>query len=670
MHIQDEAKEEESIDSILAVMGGSADREAARRVLRKCDGDTDKAALAMLDGDRGEELQPALWRSQSQDAISNPQLRPSRVPTRPNSPVIDLTGDDANDDLSRALKASLQTVNPEGPKFGPSERPPDPNWAVVPSNVEAGSEAQFYQTLERAIEASLEPSYHNDASEPYEPIPAAIREIGCPVALRPTAQDMVHAALILQGLFFVPQVRERVASWRPSPPPGVAEVPPPTSGPEFLLWTLLEIFAHMDLARLPELTVDVALRAFEAERWSTLAEQPGDLSCKFLVHVCSMLEKLFTDQYISEGHSPPRSPRPRCLHFQYGNSASEPGGFLQETCVVKVEVTGGENDDLIGRLSAQLSKPHDAVSKQDVIFEPSDVVAFQLSRSSGNIFQGTSGEKKIERKPFKYPKHIFLDQFLKENVELAKSKRTQQREMNEEVEKLVLHKKSLTHFNEKDTLKALRSSLYYFEHVAEAKGDQERLNAIQATVTKLRGIITKVEKEIQCTEDKIKKIHADSATLFDCPELQKVRYDLRVVFVHDGLYGRKHLYSYVQEKGIWWKTADSLITQVPEETVLNDAAGLHLHAGPYLLIYSRALPESTEEEIPLPWPEHLKETVKRNNEILFEQLSQQTIAGLNFPPSSPTTPARSLAQTPSECTIGSTGVEPSLSEDERMDVTL
>jgi len=51
------------------------------------------------------------------------------------------------------------------------------------------------------------------------------------------------------------------------------------------------------------------------------------------------------------------------------------------------------------------------------------------------------------------------------------------------------------------------------------------------------------------------------------------------------------------------KTAPCLcvLPQVPEETVLTDATGFHLGAGPYMLIYSRAVPEGDQE--PLPWPE-------------------------------------------------------------------
>jgi hypothetical protein len=43
--------------------------------------------------------------------------------------------------------------------------------------------------------------------------------------------------------------------------------------------------------------------------------------------------------------------------------------------------------------------------------------------------------------------------------------------------------------------------------------------------------------------------------------------------------------------------------QVSEETVLTDPTGFHLGAGPYMLIYSRAVLE--EDRGPLPWPEEV-----------------------------------------------------------------
>ena len=44
--------------------------------------------------------------------------------------------------------------------------------------------------------------------------------------------------------------------------------------------------------------------------------------------------------------------------------------------------------------------------------------------------------------------------------------------------------------------------------------------------------------------------------------ISAVKYDLRVVLMHDGFQGRNHIYSYVKYKGVWWKTVDSVVTEV------------------------------------------------------------------------------------------------------------
>ena len=206
MHmLPDEIREEETVDTLTGLMGDGFDREVARRILRKYGGDVEKAAGALIEGERGEELVGSLpatqsagasastWsagptqsQSQTQTQTSTPQTRldaPSAaLAGRPNTPVIDLTLDD-DPDLQRAMQESMSTLHsgsqsqmqayapsyaqaqaqlqaqslaqmyapsqgqgqgqttnqaqsqPERPVFGPSERPPDPNWAVVPSHV-------------------------------------------------------------------------------------------------------------------------------------------------------------------------------------------------------------------------------------------------------------------------------------------------------------------------------------------------------------------------------------------------------------------------------------------------------------------------------------------------------------------------------------------------------
>ena len=188
MHmLPDEIREEETVDMLTGLMGDGFDREVARRILRKYGGDVDKAAGALLEGERGEELMrptPAIpnmgggassWATgptqmQTQTSTSSSQTRldapAAALAGRPNTPVIDLTLDD-DPDLQRAVQESMNTLHsasqsqmqvyapvqgqgqgqapnhmqaqsqPDQPVFGPSERPSDPNWAVVPSHVSA-----------------------------------------------------------------------------------------------------------------------------------------------------------------------------------------------------------------------------------------------------------------------------------------------------------------------------------------------------------------------------------------------------------------------------------------------------------------------------------------------------------------------------------------------------
>lgn len=85
---------------------------------------------------------------------------------------------------------------------------------------------------------------------------------------------------------------------------------------------------------------------------------------------------------------------------------------------------------------------------------------------------------------------------------------------------------------------------------------------------------------LSAIDAQITQLKEKSAVLYDCPELKQHRvsarsatistmlnrraclqYDLRAVLVHDGLFGRMHLYSYVEQDGVWWKTVDHMVDQ-------------------------------------------------------------------------------------------------------------
>ncbi|PSR72130.1 hypothetical protein PHLCEN_2v11978 [Hermanssonia centrifuga] len=654
--------ERDKMRQIQEIMG--CDDAKALTFLRKKGGNVEQAITAILEdpgdepiaADVNDDIMSQLRDSAATVAVTSP----TKSGQAPSPPVIDLTADE-DDEMSRALKASLED---QGPAFGPSNRAPDPNWAVVPSNVEVHSElvSQDDQAISQAIEASL--NYAADSDNYDEPpLEERIRKGDSPVALRPTQSKLTYAALILHALFFVPQVRETIARFRPLSglydEGGVMIAHPPTSGPDFVLWSLLEIFVNMDFARMSELNVDEALNAFEASHWSTLIERPGDTSSEFYEKIARIIDEMLYTFIFSDHAS---GSWQRLFHFRYDSSDAAPtaAGPLdkrRDIAVVKVDIRGTPDaNDLLSCLCAEFFPAR--YEHQQAIFEPSAVIAFQLLHNTA--------EGKGERQKFSYPTHLYLDQFMKENVRLARKKRSLQWQLYGEAEKLTQRKASLTRFNDRDALADLRSSLHYYENIAEPHDNEERGADIQSTASALRTIVTRIESELEAIDKTITSLRQQADTVFSCPELQRYKYDLRVVIVHDGVYGRSHLYSYVKQKGIWWKTLDSVVTAVPEETVMEDTVGLHLGAGPYFLIYSRSIPEE-EEGAPSPWPESAKDIVKHNNQAFYELLAPEVRSNILDPNSPPTTPY--IIPTPTdEDTVSSMAVEPPLSREDRMQI--
>lgn len=150
-------EERAKVQQIMDIMCGACDEDKALTFLRRNSGSVDKAITALFDS--ATETEPTTSGtadySELRTAVAGvvaPQTPPgtSFVMIAPRvlqfvcaasqtdkAPVIDLTGDDEDDaELSRALKASLED---QGPTFGPSDRAPDPSWAVVPSDVSSQS---------------------------------------------------------------------------------------------------------------------------------------------------------------------------------------------------------------------------------------------------------------------------------------------------------------------------------------------------------------------------------------------------------------------------------------------------------------------------------------------------------------------------------------------------
>ncbi|KAK0469256.1 uncharacterized protein EV420DRAFT_1493348 [Desarmillaria tabescens] len=582
--------EEKQMQFLSSMMGDNFSTEVARRVLRKHNGSADKAAEALLAGDEGED-----------DAVVSIHTAGTTQPT-----VIDLTGDD-NEEVNRAIRMSLNEEETPPPKFGPSNRAPDPAWQVVPSNVSTSNDAQ----MEQAIQNSLEDFAMED--DGHLSVALAVREGGRPVAIRPEISNLAYAALIVQALYSVPQIRRRVSEVNLDAPV-MQEYPVEREA----LRLLQDMFVHQDLAQLSIILDQEVLQAFRAQPIHD-TQSICDLSIGFYNEVMAVLTRYLRAED-PEG-VPLGALQSGTVHIIDSKRHNETPHNRNEI-LMPVYVEYGWNDvheDLVQRLSVTLTQELNSVQfKYEVIVEPApDVVAFVLKN------QG----KCLSPPALTFPKTIYMDQFLNESTEFAHQKQQEVRDMQDAVRKLWHRKQALTRFNNKDTLKDLRTTLYYYEEVAQAKDDDpERRAQIDAMASKLRNSIGAIEKELEVIDVESTRLLEESQRVLDCPELKNHPYDLRAVLMHDGLPGRKHVYLYTQDAGgIWWKTVDTVVTEVPEEDVLRDSTGMLLGAGPYMLLYSRSLSKE-ELEAPVQWPKESTEMTERNNKTFLDSLPPEIAA--------------------------------------------
>jgi len=305
----------------------------------------------------------------------------------------------------------------------------------------------------------------------------------------------------------------------------------------------------------------------------------------------------------------------RLFSFRHGRVSIGPGSALErvtssaEGVQVVVVGFGGANphNDLVSCMDYNLTTVSNNTIHYDVIIEPSDVLGFQLTRTNPH---GSSNKTFAD--PIGYPRTIYLDRFLFDKFELVYHKKNIEQKMQQDIQELTRQRDTLKRYNQRDTLADLRSTLYYYEHVSE-KGDEARQHILERTANQIKDILTMVTSKVEDIDHRLGKLQVEVNTIFDCPDLQQFRYDLRAVLMHTGLPGRKQIYSYVQDvKGSWWKTVGTDVTEVPEETVLTDPTGVHLGAGPYLLFYSRHLSDEQLRE-PLVWPTIFSEAVDANN---------------------------------------------------------
>ncbi|KAL5497943.1 hypothetical protein ACEPAH_2874 [Sanghuangporus vaninii] len=662
-----QTQNEEYVQLLQGMMGDDLDADVARRVLAKHNNDIQAAASAILEGDRGEDFNSVnTWSNEHPFDTSAGGSGALNVPRRTNTPrttpergqpsttgdVIDLTADN-DSDLSRALQLSLeqeQSQRMEG-NFRQTDRAPDPNWAMVPSNVQVNTntvQEQEDQSLSRAIEASLSTSYVEDRYEEL-PIEEKVRKAGYPVSLRTSLNELYFAPPIIQALFYVPQVRQKLATWRwEGSNDGLL---PDKDSPDYIPCVLSGLFTFMDHTLVSYLLIDELGFEYRGRLASSAADLPGELSNEFYSFIVRAMETKLRADSQKDGK--------RLFHLRYApiNSVLPadamdsntlgiencPPTYLKsgsETACVRVDLRASSGpSDLLTCLSNQLGLEPPPLSditnntvssttfssQAQALVAASDVIAFELVRPSHSLGPSHSTSQQNasfstpSATPFRYPMNVYLDQFLLENAAVACERRVKRREMEARLKELTTKRESLTQFEGKATVKSLTSALYYFENVAIKEGNESRTQEVEAAAASLQRIINRINTEVQVLDSQILKLRSEIENVFDDLSLQQHRYDLRAVLVHDGLYGRSHLHSFILHNGRWWKCQDATVVEVSEEVVLTDTTGLHLGAGPYMLIYSR---ETAEVDVKSCWPTRFKNNIKTDNFDYLQLLEQ------------------------------------------------
>ncbi|KAJ6537423.1 hypothetical protein DFH09DRAFT_1178175 [Mycena vulgaris] len=583
--------EQERQDGAMLAEITSTDIDHAVTILRKHGGNMEKAADALLNGavdDPEEREREAKLASIKEDFG---YMFPSPKPPPRHNVVIDLTGDD---DM------------PVETRFRATTRSPDPSMQMVRSNRAMDIVKSSDDELNEVLKASYEEAAY--AAEDSDKVPAddmTAREGNRPIALRADAPGKAYATLVIQSLYHVPQVRQRCSKLRLHTTDGER----PQENPDWALWELIDMFTSLDLGEINVFLDMDLLAAWETESL-TQATSVGKLSKEFLERIVNMLQHDLNVQQAEAANTN------RLFHFTFCKIHSPVTGppetvFESDSGhVVAIEINPeAPSNDLVARLSQTFNiYNEDGSSDHQLIREPSEMVTFEITVHS-NSSSGTTPE------PFVYPKSIYMDEFLAVNLDLANETRMSQRQIQKQIEELTTEKRDITRHEGQDTFENLRGSIYYCENVAERE-TPERVEKLETMSGKLKTILHNLESDVETIDQKILSLQAELESVLSNPELQNHPYDLRAVLVHTGLPGRKHIYSYVQDKGVWWKTVDYTVTEVPEDLVLTDTAGLHLGAGPYMLMYSRRQSEE-EMKAPVAWPSVFTDRVRKNNEMFF-----------------------------------------------------
>ncbi|KAG8744066.1 hypothetical protein FRC10_010851 [Ceratobasidium sp. 414] len=623
------------VQTLLALDTGATAEQIAR-LLDKHNGHLDNVAVVLLDGNF--EVDDSDTRGRQTTKAIAPALPPRR---KQNSPVdnsralvrventnnVNAPAYDEDVELNRALALSLKDAGAGEQGAGDGDEPPplEPVGPVYgPQRDPRGLDETTDHALRRALEASLNDGKNSLAADVYEELAVEdqVRTFdGRPTALRSSDPNSIFAPPILQALLSTPQLLERLQGIRTRPEvehvdggeasqdvmEGVERM---LDGPWHDCEVVRELFAHAEHTQ--RAYVDIQSWA-ERAGWARgdMAGLPNGAATDLMYRLTRALnlslpngkQSLFLPR-LHDPNSPTPPPPLSTPHAEI--SEQHPDLLLYLVPLNTPSPVTETNNNIIDVLETQVSVDRVGFSSLPEAF------AFRVEGGAGR---------------FGFPARVWMDRWMVEKREFVEGVvMTRAREIEHLLKGMQVEKEQLLRHEGRDTLVDLRVCIKHFETTASDGGDEKRADRNRRTLEKLKTILKDFEDRCEEIAKRSEELRTESAGLWTRPELMTMPYDLRAVVIHDGLLGRAHLFSYVRRADKWWKVVDATVTEVTEETVLNDTAGVHLGAGASVLVYS--VPTEEAESQGGKWPRKDRLKSQKLDEPFLAQLSPEAQARL------------------------------------------
>ncbi|GJJ14579.1 hypothetical protein Clacol_008845 [Clathrus columnatus] len=531
------------------------------KTLQKHNWNVEQAATALLDNTpeaidlRGSSANTSRLNvnSHTGSGVLNASNPP---PARPNS-VIDLTIDE-EEEFATAQAASLNT---QQTVYGPANMDTS-NWALVPSNAPPIL-TQEERALNEALEASLSTSFvaGQDLYEEPPDFTERVRKTGFPLALRSNDSTLIHVPVVLQCLLAVPKIQERLRAYDPEN----------TAHSERYSY-VIQLYDDLILTSASEL-------ATELQRISAVLS----LSARAYIPVNSVLDSSSMPFQVSNNHQPLAGSIREYFQFLATYLEKVPCNVSTLDCNGLLEFQGGteleaekDSDGYYIEINVPTPYGNDLMSCLAHCFAKTEVFLSRLAECFGFVIcrEGSS--------PLKYPSRMYMDRFLRENLDLANKLMQHQEGIHHQIQKLQVDRQKLANWQNQDTLKALRSTLYYFESLVNDNDDANRRAGDEHVKLKLRTIVNETQANIEYLDTRIKDLTTETENLFNNADLQN--------------------------------------HPVSEDIVLNDQSGLHLGGGPLLLLYAKV--SDVNPTLAQNYPREILDAINTDNEMFVSNPSE------------------------------------------------